>query len=318
MLTLDSLDWRDHLILTRELVTAGERAEFFGRVQRGDFVPLRRGVYMGSEHWGRLDADARYRARVKGVIAFSKRDLVVSHHSAAALWRLPWVGGFPRTIHVLDDRADGGRSSSVITRHAVGVPEVIERVEGIAVTSMARTVTDLCRVLPFPNAVVVADAALRRTEHPIEGVPRSSLTRDDLERELSLVPLRHGTAKARRAIGFADGAADRAGESLSRANMSLACITMPRLQVEMRGANGRTWIVDFWWETFNMIGEFDGDAKYTDPEFLRGRTPEQTLRDEKAREDDLRAARHGMTRWSWDRAISMPKLRRHLLAAGIH
>ena len=66
-----------------------------------------------------------------------------------------------------------------------------------------------------------------------------------------------------------------------------------------------------------MIGEFDGDAKYTDPEFLRGRTPEQALLDEKLREDDLRAAGHGMCRWRWATAMSVHSLQAHLRAAGI-
>ena len=92
---------------------------------------------------------------------------------------------------------------------------------------------------------------------------------------------------------------------------------MPQLQVAIEGASGQVYIVDFWWPEFNMIGEFDGNAKYTDPEFLRGRTPEQALIDEKRREDDLRAAGHGMTRWHWQIACSLNRLRAHLLAAGI-
>jgi hypothetical protein len=88
-------------------------------------------------------------------------------------------------------------------------------------------------------------------------------------------------------------------------------------KVALAGASGRIYIVDFWWPQFNMIGEFDGDAKYTDPEFLRGRTPEQALLDEKLREDDLRAAGHGMCRWRWSTAMSVHSLHAHLRAAGI-
>ena len=70
---------------------------------------------------------------------------------------------------------------------------------------------------------------------------------------------------------------------------------MPELQVEMQGASGRWYIVDFWWPKFNVIGEFDGRFTYSDPAFLTGLTPDQVLYDETLREDDLRAARHGLT-----------------------
>ncbi|HUG50856.1 MAG TPA: hypothetical protein VLZ78_07660, partial [Terrimesophilobacter sp.] len=91
----------------------------------------------------------------------------------------------------------------------------------------------------------------------------------------------------------------------------------PELQVPIVGDSGRVWIVDFWWPEFNLIGEFDGHRKYTDPEFLRGRTPEQAVIDEKDREDDLRAAHHGMSRWDWDIALSPIRLRDKLLRAGL-
>ncbi len=42
---------------------------------------------------------------------------------------------------------------------------------------------------------------------------------------------------------------------------------MPQLQVALRGASGRVYVVDFWWPEFNMIGEFDGNIKYADLEF---------------------------------------------------
>ena len=143
------------------------------------------------------------------------------------------------------------------------------------------------------------------------------LDQSELRRELTEVALRHGSARAARVIDFANGLADRPGESLSRLNIASAGLTSPILQAPLRGASGRLWHCDFWWPDFNMIGEFDGEAKYSDPLFLGGRTPAEALRDEKIREDDLRAAHYGMSRWGWNTAISMPRLRAHLIAAGI-
>lgn len=99
--------------------------------------------------------------------------------------------------------------------------------------------------------------------------------------------------------------------------MHLARLTAPELQVRMLGASGKEYVVDFWWPQFNVIGEFDGKYKYTDQQYMNGRTAQQVLYDEKLREDDLRAARHGFTRWPWATAASPVLLRAHLARAGV-
>ena len=99
--------------------------------------------------------------------------------------------------------------------------------------------------------------------------------------------------------------------------MKQARLPMPDLQVPLRGASGRVYVVDFWWEQFRAFGEFDGRFKYENPEFLRGRTPEQAMYDEKLREDDLRALDRRSARWNWEVARSVPLLRERLAAAGV-
>lgn len=74
---------------------------------------------------------------------------------------------------------------------------------------------------------------------------------------------------------------------------------------------------DFWWPQFNRVGEFDGSVKYDDPIFLAGRTPREALRDEKRREDRIRALGPGVIRWGWDVARSPGAMRAHLMAGGI-
>jgi len=99
--------------------------------------------------------------------------------------------------------------------------------------------------------------------------------------------------------------------------MRSAGIPTPELQVELYGASGKRYFADFYWRDLRLIGEFDGVAKYKDPKFLRGRTPEQALLDEKTREDDLRAAQHGFSRWGWDVALSPARLAAQLRKAGV-
>ncbi|MET4782097.1 hypothetical protein [Glaciihabitans sp. UYNi722] len=310
-------EWRDQILLSRTVELAGERAELFSRVRGGDLLSLYRGVYFPLTLWDQLDRDARYRARIHAAAIYSPRPVVFSHDSAAALWRLPRLGEWPSRAHVVQPIADGGRSNAMFARHSVGLPIEIEAIEGLAVTTLARTVVDLAAGASFGQSVTLADAALRRTEHPLSGIPLTTLDKSDLYQELDGIPLRRGSARVRRTIDFADGRADRPGESLSRVSMHVAGITPPQLQVALRGATGREYFADFWWEEFDMIGEFDGRFKYTDPAFLLGRTPEQVLLDEKAREDDLRAAGHGMSRWPWEIALSPTRLREHLGRAGV-
>jgi hypothetical protein len=318
MLTYIAEDWRDGLVLAREQVNLGARSDFYSRVQKGDLVAVARGAYVTRQAWAQLGPDSRYRARVKAIAALSPRRLVFSHHSAAALWRLPIIGHWPNQVHVIVGRSGGGRSSPTIARHTVGIPTDLETIDGLVVATLARTVVDCAKLLEFAPAVAMADAALRRAEHPIDGTPATSLASCDLVREASSLDLRQSSAKVARVIEFADGAADRPGESLSRVGMLRAGITMPRLQVELFGASGRRYVVDFWWPEFGVIGEFDGKDKYRNPVFLRGRTPEQALLDEKDREDDLRAAGHAMVRWGWSVALSPQLLAGKLNRAGVH
>ncbi|WP_167044792.1 hypothetical protein [Salinibacterium sp. ZJ454] len=318
MTASEPLPWTQHLLRVRDLDPVGGRNPFLARALKGEFVRVVRGIYVRADVWSQLDRHARYRATVKAAALAADHDQVFSHQSAAALWRLPWVGQWPTRVHVLTEPAAGGRSNGFTFRHGVGVPGDVEMIDGLPVTSLARTVVDLSATALFGQAVTAADAALRRTAHPRGDVPRTFLSRDELLAELRRIPLQHGQKKAERVIMFANAAADRPGESMSRVSMHQAGITAPQLQVSIAGASGRVYIVDFWWPEFNVIGEFDGDFKYTDPEFLRGRTPHQVLLDEKDREDDLRATGRGMSRWKWALAISPQRLREHLHRAGVH
>lgn len=146
--------------------------------------------------------------------------------------------------------------------------------------------------------------------------PNPGLSRAILPEQLTGLSIYQGVVKAARALEFADGRADRSGESMSRVSMHRARLDAPELQVWMRGASGKKWQVDFWWPRFNVIGECDGKWKYTDPQFMGGRPAEQVLLEEKAREDDLRAAGHGFVRWDWQAAVSPTALRSRLVAAG--
>lgn len=304
-------------VLARDVVTPAARAELFARVRRDDFVALYRGVYLDSAYWAGLGPTQKHHARIQAVARIFGADLVFSHLSAAALWRLPSVGPWPDQVHASVGPSDARHEGKMLVRHVSSRENPGVEIAGHRVTTLARTVVDLAASLPFARAVVFADAALRLTDSPKDGVPLSGLIRADLEREARDIPPRRGSAKARGVIAFADGRADRPGESLSRVSMRVAGVPVPRLQEPLRGASGKRYEVDFWWPEFRLIGEFDGKVKCTSAEFASGRDAAQIVYDEKLREDDLRAAGHGMCRWPWAVAISPHKLRERLTQAGL-
>lgn len=305
-----------HTHLVRHATNVGERDVLYQRARRGEVTRAFRGCYVDARFWASLAGADAHRALAQLAALTYGDDLVFSHHTAAALWRLPILGVWPKRVHVAGNPGGGGRSSATLAKHALGVDVASQRVDGLRLTPLAVTVAQVAAVERFAAGVVVADAALRRQTHPLPGLD-TTMGAQELLAAASRIALNHGGARARAVAAFADGRADRPGESVSRANMRAAGITAPQLQVELRGASGKHYFADFYWPELRLIGEFDGVTKYKDPEFLRGRTPEKALLDEKDREDDLRASKHHFARWGWRVALSPSRLGAQLRSAGL-
>ena len=314
MMTPDEL--LSHTFLVRHLTNLGVRDGLYQRARRGEVTRVHRGCFVDSAYWGALPLADRHRAMAHLAALSFGNDLVFCHLTAAAMWRLPVLGAWPERVHVAGKPGYGSHSSATLARHAQGIDPAAHTIDGLQVTSLALTVAQVAADQGFACGVVVADAAMRRSIHPFPGLD-SAVTRADLVTAASSIALNHGGRRAQSVAEFADGSADRPGESMSRVSMRAAGITPPQLQVVVYGASGARYVVDFYWPALKQIGEFDGQLKYRDPEFLRGRTPEQALADEKAREDDLRAAGYKVCRWGWAVALSPARLAAHLRLAGV-
>lgn len=135
---------------------------------------------------------------------------------------------------------------------ALRTPAVVG-VGPLVVTSAARTVVDLARILAFAPALAVADAALRS----------GAATREQLVSLLDRAAGTRGARAARRVVEAADGRSESVGESRSRAVMLQLGLPLPDLQVEVRRRDGAlVGRCDFGWEKSRMLGEFDGRVKY--------------------------------------------------------
>lgn len=214
--------------------------------------------------------------------------------SAAVLHGLPVWPDQLRRVQVIRDRDGGGRSRRHVTVR--GLPlhrdDVVTN-DGLAVTSLARTVVDLACQLPMRQSVAVGDAALR-------WVAENERSRDlsaELASTLKRAARRPGVPTARRAIAFLDPRSESAAESVSRVLMHEYGVPTPELQYEIFDAVGLLIArSDFAWPELKTLGEFDGGIKYSG---AFGKTAEQVIIEEKRRENVLRGYGWQVVRWTW-------------------
>jgi len=280
------------------------RSQLRRAVGRGDLVTIRRGVFIdpklvSSEVSARA---TRHRTAVVGALLESPDDTVASHTSAVVLHGWDHLAA-PRKPELLRPAARSrtpSASADKVVRTAQLPASQICLVGGTAVTSPARTLIDVARKLPFLDAVVIADSALR-----IGGRPA------DLDEVLASCAGWPGVRKARHVLAFADGKSESALESVGRVRIHQYGLPPPVLQHWITDGVDRC-RVDFAWEESRTIGEADGLLKYdTDP---------RALREEKLRQEWLENLDNQVVRFTWQQVmrqrqipLTMDRFRRALV-----
>jgi len=305
------------LIYVRDLptTTCADRRSHARAAEAGSETRVAHGVYADAAQRGSLDQRARNIARVHAVARTRLRRPVISHWSATVLHGLPAVAQTLESVHVTAPKASGGRSYPGVAMHCVslGDEDVVE-IDGLLVTSLARTLIDIAASAAAISSVPALDQALHQDrwgeKQPL--VTTAQLW-DAYSRRMPFV----GHARARAAIDFAVTSSDSPLESVSRVNMREIGFCAPELQHRFDDHRGLIGFSEFYWPEYRLVGEADGQSKYTDPRCRRGRSLEQVLLDEKERADRIRALGETVSRWGWSTAISPRALRAHLLAAGL-
>lgn len=281
-----------------------------GRVHR-----VARGAYLSFDIWRALDDREKYVAQIHAVAATRKFRPILSHWSAAALLGLPMIGSWPDTVHVIAGQTAGGRSRNGVVKHSLRLDDAdVVEIDGLLVTSAARTVIDIAAIATPMAAVTMVDRALhvdRRGQRPPMTTKAELL--DVWERSH---PFR-AHARTKKVIEFGTTLADSPLESVSRVNMKVIGCPPPQLQSRFYDYLGFVAETDFDWPSFKLVGESDGAIKYLDEHYRRGRSAAQVMRDERKRENRLRALKLDVTRWDWSTAISPGVLRAHLRHAGL-
>lgn len=225
---------------------------------------------------------------------------VISHFTAAGLCGLRIWNDQPRDDHppemavwltcLPDARRRNQKRDDVVLRRAGLTAADLQRLDGLLLTSDARTTIDLARELPIEEAVVTVDHALAR-----------SVTRAEIELVLRRQRRWPSVQRARAAVAVADPRSESALESFARVRFLQASLPLPVLQAQFW--DGRQWMgerVDFWWPEFRTVAEADGLAKFEAP------TPAQRRRLlRRAHERDQRLADRDLelVHFGWEDAV---------------
>jgi hypothetical protein len=274
--------------MRRQLIAAGWTDQELRKQRRaGELHRLGRGAYVAAP--GTPPAfEARHALLAAVRDERHAADGVLSHVSAAVLHGLSTWGLPLERIHRTRDRRTGGRVGNGVHLHAAPLtPDEMEEVDGLLVTSVARTVVDLARTAGFDAAVAVADSALHKhLVHP-----------DQLARAARRCAGWPGAPQARHVVTVADGGSGSVGESRSRLAMLRSGLPAPILQWRVE-SGGRVFEVDFGWPDLCTVGEFDGLFKYG--RLLQpGQDPADVVVAEKLREDEIRDVGLRVVRWIW-------------------
>ncbi len=260
-------------------------------VRTGRLTKVRHGTYSPTVLWARLDDVERHCVTARSLLDKLGDAVAATHQTACALLGLDLFGADLTSVHLT--RLDGlqGRSEAKVTFHAGAVlrDADLHRIDGRLVTAPMRAVVEAASIGGTETGMVIATSALRAGTF-------SQGELDDHAQEYRHWP---GTRLARLAIRLSDARLESVGEVRSLFMMWQHRIPHPELQVRIVNRHGvivaRT---DYAWIEARHTGEFDGLFKY-------GRLnphqddPGRLITEEKIREDEVREAAWGMSRWVW-------------------
>ncbi|HSN05822.1 MAG TPA: hypothetical protein VLV82_00615 [Candidatus Angelobacter sp.] len=273
-----------------------------GCVRRGALARIRRGVYAVPSPSVLDFTTPHFRA----VVARLSSRSVLSHESAALLHGM-WVPGpLSPVVHVTLPRQADRRSAGLRVHASRLTAESVTTVEGLRVTTIARTAVDLAKGRTLPHAAVAIDGGLRRLveaarpqaarELRSRMVPDAVLreARQRLEDACDGIWSWPGSRVVRAALDMVEPASESPFESWSRGWMASVGLPRPVVNAEVFGDSGRRYFGDFVWRGRRLIGEADGMGKYGGGETVAL----AALRAERQRQADLEAAGWRIVRWS--------------------
>lgn len=262
-------------------------------VRSGDLVRMRRGVYAtrNAVDWAAANQARGHALRVYAMRATVGSAAVASHQSAALLHDLDVLTspGETVTLTLPPARPWNRPASAGVVFHTADLPPGhLTTLYDLPVTTAARTVIDLARMLPFMDGVVVADSALHAER----------AAKPELRQILDSCASWPGVRRARRVVAFADERAGSALESVARVVFDEFGLEPPELQATVHLPRN-AFLVDFSWPEHRVIAEADGLAKYTGGKVLIAQFERDRL---------LRDAGYKVVHFTWQELFETPDL----------
>lgn len=212
---------------------------------------------------------------------------VASHEDAALLLGIDLVTA-PAVRHVTVARRRSRLARPGTKVHRADVDRTL-LVDGIPVTTGARTVLDLCRSLPFSEAVAAGDSALREGR---VGLP-------ELIDAAAQLPPALGRPQVRAVVARLDPLSGSVLESLCRLVLEDAGLRPFETQHVVRVGRRTIGRVDFAWPEHRLVVEVDGFAFHAD---------RASYRNDRRRANELVLAGWRVLRFSWEDVVGSPEV----------
>ena len=284
--------------LRREAVALGLDDKWLRRASRsGVIVRIRQGCYVPGELWASAAPAVRLVILTQAAMRTAEGPVAGSHTGACAMQDIDLWGIDYTRAHVTRLDGGAGRVDPAATHHeGLLLDSDLVTARGVPVTRAGRAVLETASLHGVEAGLVAADSALRL-----------KLTDPEELNHYQQLMTKWPQAQALRLVAaLADGRSDSAGESRSRYMMWVHALPKPELQHEVWVDGVLIGVVDFWWEAFGVMGEFDGAKKYRVSE--DDDDPGRTVFREKIREDKLRdATGFRMVRWVWHE-LAIPRV----------
>lgn len=182
---------------------------------------------------------------------WSGRNGVIAGRAAAAMHGARWVDDFAPVD--LIGRFNHAPPGIVIRRERIAADEVVE-LNGLSVTTAARTALDLGRHLPTRMAVAHLDALARTT----------SLTVEDVAPLLKRYGGARGVRFCRMALSLMDAGAQSPRETWLRLLFIDNGLPRPTTQIHVVDTDGFEAYLDMGWEDVMVAAEYDGGQHLSD------------------------------------------------------
>jgi hypothetical protein len=224
-------------------------------VKNGELIRVRRGVFARGVEVAPEARAVRHVDLVRAALDSRRGPHMVSHLSAVAAYALPLPLARVDTVHLtaLSPRARTTRRAGLWVHHANSYDNETRELDGLVLSSPARTVADCLRDFGPRVSVPIADAALHRR----------LVSRKELLAEMAMQCHWPGRSRADVAASLVDGRRETWLESYAFVRLAEWDVVLPEPQVkvfdEVDHFVART---DGAWVEDATVLELDGKAKY--------------------------------------------------------